>query len=296
MIRAASSTSSGLPTPRANSLPVPSGSRPTIALAELVAAVQGGHHRVQAAVAARDHDPRRTGPLPDAVQLAGSEVAATSTDVRFTQAPSATLRVSWSSVPASLLVMTNSGSIAADTSPGDQSSRQSGPCSSLRPRLVPRRGAGEDMPAIVVLGAQRGDEGKGKATDLRPPTRRSTSSCAPAAATMRATDRGQRREVRDPPPAERHPTPGATCAIANGVGVSPEALFRELDALPPAASTGATRRQCERLCASRPTTRSSTRSPSASSVTPSSAIPAVGSARRTTTDQPHRHPDCRPVR
>ena len=41
----------------------------------------------------------------------------------------------------------------------------------------------------------------------------------------------ERREVRHPPAAQRHPHPGATSVIANGVVVSPEALFRELDAL-----------------------------------------------------------------
>ena len=62
------------------------------------------------------------------------------------------------------------------------------------------------MPAIVVLGAQWGDEGKGKATDLLATTDPidfvvRTSGGHNAGHTI--VD--QRREVRHPPAAERHP-------------------------------------------------------------------------------------------
>ena len=62
------------------------------------------------------------------------------------------------------------------------------------------------MPAIVVLGAQWGDEGKGKATDLLATTEtdrlRGPHQRRPQ---RRPHDRGQRREVRHPPAAQRHP-------------------------------------------------------------------------------------------
>ena len=69
--RAASSGSSGMPVPRAKSLPVPSGISPSAASAEVVAPVQRGHDGVQAAVAARDDDPPGAGPVEHPVELAG---------------------------------------------------------------------------------------------------------------------------------------------------------------------------------------------------------------------------------
>ena len=89
------------------------------------------------------------------------------------------------------------------------------------------------MPAIVILGAQWGDEGKGKATDLLGHHRaRSTTACAPAAATTPAT-RSWSTARSSPPtccPAASSPR-AAPRSSATAWWSRPEALFRELDAL-----------------------------------------------------------------
>jgi adenylosuccinate synthase len=88
------------------------------------------------------------------------------------------------------------------------------------------------MPAIVVLGAQWGDEGKGKATDLL-----ATSSPIDYVVRTSGGHNAGHTIVVDGEKFATHLlpsgilTPGATSVIANGVVVSPEALFRELDAL-----------------------------------------------------------------
>jgi adenylosuccinate synthase len=88
------------------------------------------------------------------------------------------------------------------------------------------------MPAIVVLGAQWGDEGKGKATDL-------LATSQPIDYVVR-TSGGHNAGHTIVVNGEKYAThllpsgiltPGATSVIANGVVVSPEALFRELDGL-----------------------------------------------------------------
>ena len=88
------------------------------------------------------------------------------------------------------------------------------------------------MPAIVVLGAQWGDEGKGKATDLLA----TTSTIDLCVRTSGGHNAGHTIVVNG----ERFAThllpsgiltPGCTAVIGNGVVVSPEALFREVDAL-----------------------------------------------------------------
>jgi len=88
------------------------------------------------------------------------------------------------------------------------------------------------MPAIVILGAQWGDEGKGKATDLLA----TTSTIDFVVRTSGGHNAGHTIVVNG----ERFAThllpsgilaPGCTSVIAGGVVVSPEALFRELDAL-----------------------------------------------------------------
>ena len=70
------------------------------------------------------------------------------------------------------------------------------------------------MPAIVVLGAQWGDEGKGKATDQlatdRPDRLRRPHQRWPQ---RRPHDRRRRREVRHPPAAQRHPD--ARCHVGD---------------------------------------------------------------------------------
>jgi len=88
------------------------------------------------------------------------------------------------------------------------------------------------MPAIVVLGAQWGDEGKGKATDLLATNETidyvvRTSGGHNAGHTI--VVEGEKFATHLLPSGIL--TPGATCVIANGVVVSPEALFRELDSL-----------------------------------------------------------------
>lgn len=88
------------------------------------------------------------------------------------------------------------------------------------------------MPAIVILGAQWGDEGKGKATDQLATTETidyvvRTSGGHNAGHTI-VVD-GEKFATHLLPSGIL--TPGATSVIANGVVVSPEALFRELDEL-----------------------------------------------------------------
>ncbi|WP_310962020.1 adenylosuccinate synthase [Nocardioides terrisoli] len=88
------------------------------------------------------------------------------------------------------------------------------------------------MPAIVVLGAQWGDEGKGKATDLL-----ATSDPIDYVVRTSGGHNAGHTIVIDGEKFATHLlpsgilTPGATSVIANGVVVSPEALFEELDAL-----------------------------------------------------------------
>src|SRR6476659_910129 len=88
------------------------------------------------------------------------------------------------------------------------------------------------MPGIVVLGAQWGDEGKGKATDLLT-TEDSIDFCVRTSGGHNAGHTivvyGQKFATHLLPSGSL--TPGCTSVIGNGVVVSPEALFRELDAL-----------------------------------------------------------------
>src|SRR6476661_11293374 len=88
------------------------------------------------------------------------------------------------------------------------------------------------MPAIVVLGAQWGDEGKGKATDLLT-TEDSIDYCVRTSGGHNAGHtivvNGEKFATHLLPSGIL--TPGCTAVIANGVVVSPEALFRELDAM-----------------------------------------------------------------
>ena len=88
------------------------------------------------------------------------------------------------------------------------------------------------MPAIMILGAQWGDEGKGKATDLLATTDTidfvvRTSGGHNAGHTI-VVD-GEKFATHLLPSGIL--TPGATSVIGNGVVVSPEALFGEIDGL-----------------------------------------------------------------
>ena len=118
------------------------------------------------------------------------------------------------------------------------------------------------MPAIVVLGAQWGDEGKGKATDLLATTDTidfvvRTSGGHNAGHTI--VINGEKYATHLLPSGIL--TPGATSVIANGVVVSPEALFRELDGLIERGVDGveAASGSAPTPTSSRPTTRRSTR-------------------------------------
>lgn len=95
------------------------------------------------------------------------------------------------------------------------------------------------MPAIVVLGAQWGDEGKGKATDLL-----ATSETIDYVVRTSGGHNAGHTIVID---GERYAThllpsgiltPGATSVIGNGVVVAPDALFREIDGLLARGVTG----------------------------------------------------------
>ncbi|PVG84402.1 adenylosuccinate synthase [Nocardioides gansuensis] len=88
------------------------------------------------------------------------------------------------------------------------------------------------MPAIVVLGAQWGDEGKGKATDqlaTNQPIDYVVRTSGGHNAGHTIVVNGEKYATHLLPSGIL--TPGATSVIANGVVVSPEALFRELDGL-----------------------------------------------------------------
>jgi adenylosuccinate synthase len=88
------------------------------------------------------------------------------------------------------------------------------------------------MPGIVVLGAQWGDEGKGKATDQLT-TENAIDFCVRSSGGHNAGHTivvdGQRFATHLLPSGIL--TPGCTSVIGNGVVVAPEALFKEIDAL-----------------------------------------------------------------
>src|SRR6478735_6943591 len=93
------------------------------------------------------------------------------------------------------------------------------------------------MPAIVILGAQWGDEGKGKATDLlATQSERGGAHIDYCVRTSGGHNAGHTIVVNGEKFATHLLpsgilTPGCTAVIGNGVVVSPEALFRELDGL-----------------------------------------------------------------
>ena len=86
------------------------------------------------------------------------------------------------------------------------------------------------MPAIVLIGAQWGDEGKGKATDLL------GEACSGSCATRVGTMPGTRWccptvRLRAAPHSVGDPHPGAKNVIGNGVVVDPGVLLEELAGL-----------------------------------------------------------------
>ena len=93
------------------------------------------------------------------------------------------------------------------------------------------------MPAIVILGAQWGDEGKGKATDLLATQHESGADSIDFVVRTSGGHNAGHTIVVDGEKFATHLlpsgilTPGTTSVIGNGVVISPEALFRELDEL-----------------------------------------------------------------
>ena len=93
------------------------------------------------------------------------------------------------------------------------------------------------MPAIVVLGAQWGDEGKGKATDLLATQRQSDGAGIDFVVRTSGGHNAGHTIVVNGEKFATHLlpsgilTPGCTSVIANGVVVAPDALFREVDGL-----------------------------------------------------------------
>ena len=98
---------------------------------------------------------------------------------------------------------------------------------------------------LAVLGAQWGDEGKGKIVDLAD-SAVSTSSRDIRAGTTPAHRLCTGTEVRAPPDSVRHPAPGVTCVIGNGVVVDPQALSPEVDELAEDAASSVGRLSRER--------------------------------------------------
>ena len=138
------------------------------------------------------------------------------------------------------------------------------------------------MPATVIVGAQWGDEGKGKIVDVL------AERYAVVARYQGGSNAGHTVYVGDEefkfrllPSGILHE--GAVCILGGGVVVEPQVLCSELDELearaarPPACASRATPTW------SCPGTASSTRPPSSGSATCRSARPGAASARRTPT-------------
>ena len=90
------------------------------------------------------------------------------------------------------------------------------------------------MPGLVIVGAQWGDEGKGKVTDL---LAEQADLVDPLSGRQqrRPHDRPRRRGLQVPPDPVRDPLPGPACAIGNGVVVDPQVLPEEIEGLSAAA-------------------------------------------------------------
>ena len=139
------------------------------------------------------------------------------------------------------------------------------------------------MPAIVLVGAQWGDEGKGKATDL-------LGSSVDYVVKFNGGNNAGHTIVVDGEKYALHLlpsgilSPGCTPVIGNGVVIDLAVLFDEIDApARPAASTPPAWWSAPTRTSSRRTTGCSTRSPSASWARAGSAPPVAASARPTPT-------------
>ena len=223
--------------PRAKSLPVPSGSSAEHRVCELVAAVQ--RRRPRRAGCRRRRRPRSVGTRPGAGRRRarrGWRSPRPRPTCGRAGRPARRSRVSWSAVPASLLVITSSGSTRRTLAPAR---RPAGVAAGASVAVASGRAferARHEQETTCRRSWSSAPSGATRARARRPtcspPTRPSTSSCAPAAATTPATRSWSTARSSRPtccPAASSRP--GATSVIANGVVVSPEALFRELDAL-----------------------------------------------------------------
>ena len=150
-------------------------------------------------------------------------------------------------------------------------------------RTAGRRGSGDPMPAVVVLGAQWGDEGKGKATDQLG-SRIDYVVKFNGGNNAGPHGRHRRREVRAAPAAVGHPL------ARRRPGDRQRRRRRPRGAVRGDRRARGPRRRHLRACwsrrprtSSRRTTARSTRSPSGSSASAGSAPPAAASARRTPT-------------
>ena len=262
---------------RAKSLPVPSGQDPEHGVLQVVAPVERGDHGVQAAVAARDDDPAGAGPVQRAVRARpGWTSPAPRPTVCDRRTVSAVCSDSSSAVPASLLVITRSGSIGGD------------------PILCPsRRVARPHLEEPSANASHRhhrrpvGRRGQGQG-DRRPRQ--------PRRLRREVQRRQQRRPHRGHRPGETQQkyalhllpsgilTPGCTPGDRQRRRRRPRRAVRG-----DRRARGARRRhrRCSRSAPTRTssptTTAPSTRSPSGSSAPAGSAPPAAASARRTPT-------------
>jgi hypothetical protein len=131
------------------------------------------------------------------------------------------------------------------------------------------------MPAIVLIGAQWGDEGKGKATDLLGDSVQYVVRYQGGNNAGHTVVIGEEKYALHVLPSGVL-SPEVTPVIGNGVVIDPKALFEEIDALQERGVS------CDRLLVSGRWIRSA----SGSSATPRSAPPAGASARPTATRSP----------
>src|SRR3954453_6962103 len=154
----------------------------------------------------------------------GLEVACTSTEVWERRTARAAASDSSSAVPASLLWITRSGSIGGTISSAVIASPRHEPLTRTPPEGACR------MPAIAIIGAQWGDEGKGKATDV-------LGSRVDYVVKFNGGNNAGHTVVIGDQKYALHLlpsgilTPGCTPVIGNGVVVDLGVLFEEIDGL-----------------------------------------------------------------
>src|SRR3954467_12984258 len=154
----------------------------------------------------------------------GLDVACTSTEVWERRTVNAAASDSSSAVPASLLVITRSGSIGGTISSAVIASPSDDPGT-----RTPPEGACS-MPAIAIIGAQWGDEGKGKATDV-------LGSRVDYVVKFNGGNNAGHTVVIGDQKFALHLlpsgilTPGVTPVIGNGVVIDLRVLFQEIDGL-----------------------------------------------------------------